>query len=73
MHGLISADIAKNRIEINQARLLVMQCAASIDRFGNKKARDQIAIIKAAVPSMACNVIDRCIQAHGIYRIYVLF
>jgi acyl-CoA dehydrogenase len=63
--GTIRSDIAYSRMEIDQARLLVLQCAFMIDRHGGKAARQQIAAIKAVVPRMACQVIDRAIQAHG--------
>ncbi len=61
----IREKIAKSRIEIDQARLLVLKAAWSIDEYGAKVARDQIAMIKVAVPRMACDVIDRAIQVHG--------
>jgi len=63
--GSIREQIAQSRIDIDQARLLVLKTAWSIDKFGAKKSRDQIAMIKVSVPKMACNVIDRSIQAHG--------
>ncbi|MFT4535037.1 MAG: acyl-CoA dehydrogenase [Saprospiraceae bacterium] len=61
----IRQDIAKSRCEIEQARLLTLSTADKIDRFGVKDAKDLVAMIKVAVPQMACNVIDRAIQAHG--------
>jgi acyl-CoA dehydrogenase len=36
-----------------------------MDTVGNKVARAEIAMIKVAVPQMACKVIDWAIQAHG--------
>jgi acyl-CoA dehydrogenase len=36
-----------------------------MDTVGNKAARTEIAMIKVAVPNMACNVIDMAIQAFG--------
>lgn len=63
--SLIQADIARSRCEIDQARLLVLQAAHRMDRDGNKAARKQIAMVKAVVPQMALNVLDRAIQAHG--------
>ena len=36
-----------------------------MDLHGNKVARQQIAMIKAVAPTMACNVIDRAIQVFG--------
>ena len=57
--------IAEARILIDQARLLVLQAARTMDREGNKVAAKQIAMIKVAVPNMATRVVDWAIQAHG--------
>jgi acyl-CoA dehydrogenase len=57
--------IADARIMIDQARLLVLDAAAKMDSVGNKAARREIAMIKVAVPVMACQVIDWAIQLHG--------
>lgn len=64
-YSSIRQDVAKSRCEIEQARLLTLSAADKIDRFGIKEAKDLVAMIKIAVPQMACTVIDRAIQAHG--------
>jgi len=64
-HGMVQSWIADARIQIEQARLLVLKTAWLMDTVGNRGARIEISAIKVAVPEMACSVIDHAIQAHG--------
>jgi acyl-CoA dehydrogenase len=57
--------IAEARIRIDQTRLLVLHTAHRMDVAGNKASRKEIAMIKVAAPTMACEVIDWAIQAFG--------
>jgi acyl-CoA dehydrogenase len=57
--------LARARIAINQARLLVLHAAWKLDTAGIAGAQSEVSEIKAAVPQMACDVLDLAIQLHG--------
>jgi acyl-CoA dehydrogenase len=57
--------VAEARIMIEQSRLLTLRAAHMMDTVGNKEAKAEIAMIKIAVPNMACQVVDWAIQAFG--------
>jgi acyl-CoA dehydrogenase len=63
--GVTRERIAEARCRIDMARLLTLKAAWTMDVAGNKAARNEIAMIKVVAPSMACQVIDWAIQAHG--------
>ena len=64
-HSVTRARVAEARIMIEQSRLLTLRAAHMMDTVGNKEAKAEIAMIKIAVPNMACKVIDWAIQAFG--------
>ncbi|ODS71612.1 MAG: acyl-CoA dehydrogenase [Acidovorax sp. SCN 68-22] len=63
--GVTQERIAEARCKIDMARLLTLKAAWMMDVAGNKVAKTEIAMIKVVAPSMACEVIDWAMQAHG--------
>lgn len=57
--------IAQARIDIEQARLMTLKAAWTIDNLGVREAMTQIAAIKVVAPSLACRIIDQSMQVHG--------
>ncbi|KAI1633671.1 acyl-CoA dehydrogenase/oxidase [Biscogniauxia mediterranea] len=64
-HGVILEWVAKSRIEIDAARLIVLNAAAKMDDLGPKASLKEIAQAKVLVPQTALTVIDRAVQAFG--------
>src|ERR671921_1629795 len=57
--------VAKSRIEIDSARLMVLHAAWKMDTAGKRAARQEISMIKVQAAQMCMDVIDRAIQVHG--------
>ncbi|KMU76196.1 acyl-CoA dehydrogenase [Coccidioides immitis RMSCC 3703] len=64
-HGVVLEWIARSRMEIDAARLVVLNAAVAIDNANAKAALKEIAEAKVLVPKVALDVIDRAIQAYG--------
>jgi acyl-CoA dehydrogenase len=64
-HGIMQERVARSRIEIDSARLAVLNAAIKIDESGAKDAMKEIAEVKVQVPSMMLTVLDRAMQAYG--------
>lgn len=56
------ADYARRRIELTAARLTVLAAAHALDKYGNKKARNQIAAAKVYAPNVVLKVLDQAVQ-----------
>ncbi len=57
--------IADARMKIDQARLLVLQCAWLLDTQGLVGALSAVSQIKVVVPNVAQEVVDMAMQLHG--------
>ena len=57
--------IARSRIEIEQARLLVLRTAERLDRNGHEAVWRDVSMVKVAVPEMAQRIADRALQLFG--------
>jgi acyl-CoA dehydrogenase len=57
--------IAHSRVEIDQARLLVLQAAWKMDTFGNKAAHLDVSAIKLVAAQLQTRVVDRAMQVFG--------
>lgn len=64
-HGIMTERVATSRIEIDSARLIVLNAAIAIDQAGAKSALKEIAIAKVMVPQALLNTLDKAIQAYG--------
>ena len=64
-HGIMLERVARSRIEIDAARLAVLNAAIKIDESTAKGALKEIAEVKVLVPEVNLTVIDRAIQAYG--------
>ena len=58
-------QIARSRMEIDQARLLTLHCAWKIDQQGNRAAAVDVSAIKYVCALLLQNVADRAMQVFG--------
>ena len=63
--GVIQNWIAESRMEIDQARLLVLYAAWKMDTQGKRAARQEISMVKTVVARTFQRVVDRAMQLHG--------
>jgi acyl-CoA dehydrogenase len=64
-HDATQQAIARSRIEIEQARLLVLRTAERLDAEGHQAAWRDVSMAKVAVPETAQRVADRALQLFG--------
>ncbi|MFO1218807.1 MAG: acyl-CoA dehydrogenase family protein [Burkholderiaceae bacterium] len=57
--------IAESRVEIDQARLLVLRAAWLMDKAGNQAARIDVSAIKLVAARLQTRVLDRAMQVFG--------
>lgn len=64
-HDTVREAVALSRIEIDQARLLVLRAAWRIDQEGNKAARHDVSAIKVVAARLQTTVTNRAMQVFG--------
>ncbi len=64
-HANVADWIAHSRLEIDQARLLVLQAAWQIDEHGARSARTAVSGIKVVAAQLQTRVVDRAMQIFG--------
>lgn len=64
-HDTVREAVALSRIEIDQARLLVLRAAWRIDQEGNKAARNDVSAIKVVAARLQTTVTNRAMQVFG--------
>jgi acyl-CoA dehydrogenase len=57
--------IADSAAQMQAARLMTLQAAWKIDRYGSSAARTDVSLIKVFGAQMLHDVVDRALQAHG--------
>ncbi len=62
---MIQDMIAKSRIEVEAARLMMLHAAWKMDTAGKKESWPEISMAKVLCAQTACRVVDRAIQVHG--------
>ena len=62
---IIQAWISECAAEIQAARLMILNTAWKIEKYGQKEARQDISMIKFFTANVMQNVIDKALQVHG--------
>lgn len=64
-HGTIRSDLAESRLQLDQARLLVLRTAYLVDTAGARAAQSEISQAKVIAMRTALDVIGRAMSVHG--------
>jgi len=62
---MVQDMIAKSRIEVEAARLMMLYASWKMDTAGKKESWPEISMAKVLCAQTACAVVDRAIQVHG--------
>lgn len=64
-YDTVQGWVARSRMELEQARLLVLRAAWRLDRQGHAAAWEDVSAVKVAVPAMLQGIADRAVQLFG--------